>query len=110
MEVPSKVRRMGSGARRRAELVGHRVRDRRAQTRMDGMSEDNERLRTENRMLREEVEESRRERLRILDLIEEALSNRGSENGTHRGRGLLLLLILGSGAYAAIRMAKTAGF
>ena len=61
-------------------------------------------------MLREEVEESRRERLRILDLIEEALSNRGSENGTHRGRGLLLLLILGSGAYAAIRMAKTAGF
>jgi hypothetical protein len=96
----------GSAARFKAEAAGHRMKDRMLEKRLDRSSEEAEHLRLENQLLRDEVEESRTEHHRILDLLEERMAEQDHENGhgrSHKGRWMLFLLALGGGAYALMR-------
>jgi hypothetical protein len=103
----------GSAARFRAETVGHRVRDRVLEKRLDRAAHEAERLRLENQMLRDEVEDSRTEHHRILDMLEERMPTDGHEeqaNGkSHTGRWMLILLALGGGAFAIFRRIRENG-
>ena len=102
----------GSTARFKAEAAGHRMKDRMLEKRLDRSSEESERLRIENQLLRDEVEESRTEHHRILDLLEDRMSERDHENGhgrSHKGRWLLFLLALSGGAYALMRRKREDG-
>ncbi len=102
----------GSAARFKAEAAGHRMKDRMLEKRLDRSSEESERLRLENQLLRDEVEESRTEHHRILDLLEERMAEQDRENGhgrSHKGRWLLFLLALGGGAYALTRRMRENG-
>ena len=94
----------GSTARFKAEAAGHRMKDRMLEKRLDRSSEEAERLRLENQLLRDEVEESRTEHHRILDLLEERMAEQDHENGhgrSHKGRWMLFLLALGGGGVRA---------
>lgn len=102
MGMTSTVRGYGTAARSRAEVMGHRMRDRVVQRRLDRVTSDADRLRRENDLLRDEVADARSEHRRILELLDERLPQNG-RNGSHRGRWLVLLLAIGGGAYAAIR-------
>jgi hypothetical protein len=96
----------GSAARFKAEAAGHRMKDRMLEKRLDRSSEEAEHLRLENQLLRDEVEESRTEHHRILDLLEERMAEQDHENGhgrSHKGRWMLFLLALGGAAYALMR-------
>jgi hypothetical protein len=102
----------GSAARFKAEAAGHRMKDRMLEKRLDRSSEEAEHLRLENQLLRDEVEESRTEHHRILDLLEERMAEQDHENGhgrSHKGRWLLFLLALGGGAYALMRRMREDG-
>jgi len=102
----------GSAARFRAEAAGHRMKDRMLEKRLDRSSEEAERLRLENQLLRDEVEESRTEHHRILDLLEDRMAEQDHENGhagSHKGRWMLFLLALGGGAYALMRRMRGNG-
>ena len=57
----------GTAARFRAEAVSHRMKDRVLEKRLDRTAHEAERLRLENQLLRDEVEDSRTEHHRILD-------------------------------------------
>lgn len=101
----------GTAARHRAEAVGHRMKDRMLERRLDRASHEAERLRLENEMLRDEVEDSRTEHHRILDMLEERLPEDVKENGevgkrSHKGRWMLFLLALAGGAYAISRQMR----
>jgi hypothetical protein len=98
---------MGRSARNRAETVGHQMKDRALEKRLERASEEAERLRLENDLLRDEVSGSRSEHHRILDLLESRVAESAEEKGgkkSHKGRWLLFLVTLGGGAYAWIRM------
>ena len=102
----------GSAARFKAEAAGHRMKDRMLEKRLDRSSEEAERLRLENQLLRDEVEESRTEHHRILDMLEERMAEQDHENGhgrSHKGRWMLFLLALGGGAYALMRRMRDNG-
>jgi hypothetical protein len=102
----------GSAARFRAEAVSHRMKDRVLEKRLDRTAHEAERLRLENQMLRDEVEDSRTEHHRILDLLEERMQEDTKDQGegrSHKGRWLLFLLALGGGAYAFVRRMRENG-
>jgi len=71
--------------------------------RLDHSSQEAERLRLENQLLRDEVEESRTEHHRILDLLEERMQQDDEKKRSHTGRWMLFLLAIGGGVYALIR-------
>ena len=102
----------GSTARFKAEAAGHRMKDRMLEKRLDHSSQEAERLRLENQLLRDEVEESRTEHHRILDMLEERMAEQDHENGhggSHKGRWMLVVLALGGGAYALMRRMREKG-
>ena len=85
--------------------MGHHMKDRALDKRLDRASDEADRLRFENEMLRDEVDEARTEHRRILDMLDERLPEH-AENGEHRshkGRWLLFLLAVGGGIYAFVR-------
>jgi hypothetical protein len=105
MSVSNTMRWMGRSARNRAEVVGHQMKDRALEKRLDRASDEADRLRFENGLLRDEVSENRTEHSRILDLLEKRLSDPTEievevEKKSHKGRWLLFLMALGGGAYA----------
>ncbi len=117
MAMTGTMRGYGTAARHRAEAVGHRMKDRMLEKRLDRASHEAERLRLENQMLRDEFEDSRLEHHRILDMLEERLPEDGPEDGkengegrkkSHKGRWMLFLLALGGGAYAVFRQRRHA--
>jgi len=101
----------GSAARFKAEAAGHRMKDRMVEKRLDRSSQEAERLRLENQLLRDEVEESRTEHHRILDLLEERMQHEGEDGKehSHKGRWMLFLLAIGGGVYALIRRMRDEG-
>jgi hypothetical protein len=109
MSMTSTIRGYGQAARFRAETMGHRAKDRMLTRRLDRASSASDRLRLENELLREEVEEARTEHRRILDLLEERLPDEAS-NGhrSHKGRWVVFLIALGGGAYALFRQFRPA--
>lgn len=106
MSVGTTMRWMGRSARNRAEVVGHQMKDRALEKRLERASDEADRLRFENEMLRDEVTENRTEHSRILELLEKRLSNppeievEVEEKKSHKGRWLLFLMAVGGGAYA----------
>jgi hypothetical protein len=107
MSVGTTVKWVGRSARNRAEVVGHQLKDRALEKRLERAHEEAERLRLENDVLRDEVSESRSEHKKILDLLDKRLSNLEDveiEKKSHKGRWLLFLVALGGGAYAWMRM------
>ena len=114
MDMTGTMKGYGSAARFRAEAVSHRMKDRVLEKRLDRTAHEAERLRLENQLLRDEVEDSRTEHHRILDLLEERISKNGTENGdgngrSHKGRWMLILLALGGGAFAIVRRMRDNG-
>lgn len=109
MNVGSTMKLMGRSARNRAEAVGHQMKDRVLEKRLERASDEADRLRFENEMLRDEVAETRTEHHRVLDLLEKKISEPPDvevegEKRSHKGRWLLFLMAIGGGAYAWIRM------
>jgi hypothetical protein len=105
MSVSTTMKGMGRSARNRAETVGHQMKDRALEKRLERASEEAERLRLENDLLRDEVSGSRSEHHRILDLLESRVAeSEKAGKKSHKGRWLLFLVTLGGGAYAWIRM------
>ena len=113
MGMTGAMRGYGSTARIRAEAAGHRMKDRMVEKRLDRSSQEAERLRLENQLLRDEVEESRNEHHRILDLLEERMQRAEEHEDvrehSHKGRWMLFLLALGGGAYALVRTMRDKG-
>ncbi|MGZ5351535.1 MAG: hypothetical protein ACXWXQ_03295 [Actinomycetota bacterium] len=107
MTVTRTMRGMGRSARARAESVGHSVKDRALEKRLERASDEADRLRLENDLLRDEVSQSRTEHHRILDLLENRLAeserDEGDRKKSHKGRWLLFVTALGGGAYAMLR-------
>lgn len=107
MNAVDTMRWMGRNARSRAGAMGHSLKDRALERRFERTSDEAERLRFENDLLRDEVTETRSEHGRILDLLESRLERDAeAENGRkhHRGRWLLFLGAIGAGAFAWFRM------
>jgi hypothetical protein len=108
MTVSSTMRDYGRAARFKAGSMGHQMKDRTLEKRLDRASSEADRLRFENEMLRDEVDEARTEHRRILDMLDERLPEHTehTENGEHRshkGRWLLFLVAIGGGVYAFVR-------
>lgn len=100
MSVGSAVKSMGKSAKGKAEAVTHDLKDRALEKRLDRSHEEQERLRTENELLRDEVTEARSEHRRILDLLESRMEeSEGKEKKSHKGRWLLFLTAIGGGIY-----------
>jgi len=106
MSVGTTMRWMGRSARNRAEVVGHQMKDRALEKRLERATDEADRLRFENDLLRDEVTENRSEHGRILELLEKRLSVpqeievEVEKKKSHKGRWLLFLMALGGGAYA----------
>jgi hypothetical protein len=113
MGMTGTMRGYGSAARFKAEAAGHRMKDRMVEKRLDRSNLEAERLRLENQLLRDEVEESRTEHRRILDLLEERMQHddehEDAREHSHKGRWMLFLLALGGGVYALIRKMRDDG-
>ena|SRR5215211_2331509 len=110
MDMSGTMKGYGSAARFKAGAAGHRMKDRMLEKRLDRQSQEAERLRLENQLLREEVEESRTEHHRILDMLEERMGEHEDGNGrSHKGRWMLFLLALGGGAFALARRMRGNG-
>lgn len=109
MSATDTMRWMGRSARNKASTVGHSMKDRVLEKRLERASDEADRLRFENEMLRDEVTETRSEHQHILDMLESRLSDADpkAEKRSHRGRWLLFLMALGGGAWAVIRMRTT---
>ena len=109
MSATDTMRWMGRSARSKASTAGHSMKDRVLEKRLERASDEADRLRSENEMLRDEVAETRSEHRHILDLLESRLSepDTKAERKSHRGRWLLFLMTLGGGAWAVIRMRST---
>jgi hypothetical protein len=105
MGMTSTIRGYGTTARFRAETMGHRVKDRMLEKRLERANHETDRLRFENEMLRDEVEDARSEHHRILEMLDERLPENGNGR-SHKGRWLLLLLALGGGAFAVFRQLR----
>lgn len=102
MGLTSTMKGYGTAARFKADAVSHRMKDRVLEKRLERADTEAERLKFENDLLRDEVEEARTEHRRILDLLEERLPENG-EGRSHKGRWLLFLIALGGGAIAIVR-------
>jgi hypothetical protein len=120
MGMTSTMRDYGTAARFRAEAVGHHMKDRALEKRLDRTAHEAERLRLENQLLRDEVQDSRIEHHRILDLLEQRMAENVPENAkenakengngrSHKARWMLILLTLGGGAFAIIRRMRDNG-
>jgi hypothetical protein len=113
MGMTGTMRGYGSTARFKAEAAGHRMKDRMLEKRLDRSSQETERLRLENQLLRDEVEESRTEHHRILDLLEERMQHEDEHEDvkerSHKGRWMLFLLAIGGGVYALVRRMRDEG-
>jgi hypothetical protein len=114
MSATDTMKWMGKSARSRAQAVGHSMKDRGMERRLDRTTDEADRLRFENDRLREEVERTRGQSERMLELIERRLSEtaesaEGNGKRSHKGRWLMLLVALGGGAYAVIRSRSSAG-
>jgi adenylosuccinate synthase len=111
MSVGTTMKWVGRSARDRAELVGHQLKDRALEKRLERTHDEAERLRRENDMLRDEVSESRTEHKKLFDLLDRRLDVledvEVEKKKSHKGRWLLFLITLGGGAYAWIRMRAT---
>jgi hypothetical protein len=105
MTLSTTMKGYGRAARSRAGLMGHQMKERALEKRLDRASSEADRLRFENEMLRDEVEEARTEHRRILDMLDERLPSHSEddERGSHKGRWLLFLLAVGGGVYAFVR-------
>ena len=105
MTLGSAMKGYGRAARYKAETVSHEMKDRALEKRLDRVNSEADRLRLENEVLRDEVEDARSEHRRILDMLDERLPEHlnGEEHRSHKGRWLLFLLAVGGGAYAFIR-------
>lgn len=108
MMATDAMRSMGRSARGRVNAVGHSMKDRLLEKRLERTTDEADRLRLENDLLRDEVEESRTEHRRILDLLETRLTEPETKPKKHRGRWLLFLMAVGGGAYAYLRSRRTA--
>jgi hypothetical protein len=110
MTATDTMRWMGRSARNRAQWMGHSMKDRVLERRLERASDESDRLRMENDMLRDEVQQTRSEHERILDLLESRLSAPQEvevdveQRKSHKGRWLLFLTAIGGGAYAWMRM------
>jgi hypothetical protein len=100
MGVTNTMKWMGRSARNRAEVMSHQMKDRAVQMRLDKAADENDRLRTENRSLRDAIDESHGEHERILDLLATHRDETEDDGGSHRGRWFLFLLLLAGGAWA----------
>jgi hypothetical protein len=113
MSMTGTMKGYGSAARFRAGAAGHRMKDRMLEKRLDHSSQEAERLRLENQLLRDEVEESRTEHHRILDLLEDRMrledDAEDHKERSHKGRWLVFLLALGGAAYALMRRIREDG-
>ena len=113
MSMTGTMKGYGSAARFKAEAAGHRMKDRMLEKRLDRSSAEAERLRLENQLLRDEVEESRTEHHRILEMLEERMEHDDEpekrEDRSHKGRWLVFLLALGGGVYALMRWMRDNG-
>ncbi len=107
MDFTSTMRGYGRTARYKAGAMGHHMRDRSMEKRLDRATHETDRLRFENELLRDEVEEARSEHRKILDLVEERLPLNG-EKQSHKGRWLLFLAAIGGAGYAVYRRFRTA--
>jgi hypothetical protein len=104
MALSDTMKWMGRSARNRAEAVGHDMKDRALTMRLDKAAADNERLRTENRSLKDAVEESQAAHERILSLLEQHRDETEAlvvdDGRSHKGRWFLFLMVLAGGAWA----------
>jgi hypothetical protein len=104
MALTSTMKGYGRVARFKAETMGHRMKDRALEKRLDRATTEADRLRFENEILRDEMEDARTEHRRILDMLDERLPEH-SEDGehSHKGRWLLFLAAVASAGYALYR-------
>lgn len=102
MNVRTPMRWVGSSVRSRAEAVGREMKDKALERRVDRLSDENEQLKTENRVLRDEVKESRSDVQRILDMLEKHTEE--DAETSHKGAWFLFLIILAGAAYAATKL------
>ena len=105
MALSDTMKWMGRSARNRAEAVSHQMKDRALTMRLDKTAEENDRLRTENRSLRDAVEESHAAHDRILSLLEAHRDETEAdvelvEKKSHRGRWFMFLMLVAGGAWA----------
>jgi hypothetical protein len=94
---------MGRSARNRAEVMSHQMKDRALTMRLDKAAEENDRLRTENRALKDSVEASRIDHERILSLLErhrDETETDTDDERSHKGRWFMFLMLLAGGAWA----------
>jgi hypothetical protein len=107
MALSDTVRWMGRSARNRAEAVGHDMKDRALTMRLDRAAAENERLKTENRSMKDAIEESQAAHERILSLLEEHRDETETVvtdgDRSHTGRWFLFLMLLAGGAWAWMR-------
>ena len=109
MSMTGAMKDYGSTARVKAGAAGHRMKDRMLEKRLDHSSQEAERLRLENQLLRDEMEGSRTEHRRILDLLEERMEHHDEKARSHKGRWLVFLLALGGAVYALTRRMREDG-
>ena len=104
MALTSTMKGYGRAARFKAETVGHRMKDRGLEKRLDRATTEADRLRFENEMLRDEMEDTRTEHRRILDMLDERLPEH-SEDGehSHKGRWLVFLAAVAGAGFALYR-------
>lgn len=110
MSMASAMKGYGAAARFRAEAMGHQMKDRVLEKRLERAHHESERLRSENELLRDEIQDARTEHHKILDLLEERLPETEAEKAerkSHKGRWFLFLLALGGGAFALIRRMRS---
>ncbi len=104
MGMSGTIKGYGTAARYRAGSMGHKAKDRVLEKRLDKATDESDRLRLENELLRDEVVEARSEHRRILDLLEARLPDEHDEgHHSHKGRWMLFLIALGGSAYAVFR-------
>jgi hypothetical protein len=107
MALSDTMRWMGRSARNRAEAVGHDMKDRALTMRLDKAAAENERLKTENRSMKDAIEESQAAHERILSLLEEHRDETETvvtdDDRSHPGRWFLFLMLLAGGAWAWMR-------
>lgn len=102
MKVKTPMRWVGSSMMTRAELMGHEMKDKALERRVDRLASENDELKTENRVLRDEVKESRSDLQRILDMLEKHTGS--DDDRSHKGLWFLFLMLLAGAGYAASKM------
>ncbi len=109
MGMTSTIKGYGNAARSRAGSMGHKAKDRMLEKRLDRATDESDRLRFENEVLRDEVMEARSEHQRILDLLESRLPDAHDEDHhSHKGRWFLFLIAVGGAAFALFRQLRPA--